>query len=212
MGATGPSAGGPARDGPSGGRPTASAATSRSTTPSPDTCSMATWADNPIRGPGDPALLVVLRLVTGGDYDAILYLQAFIGSMTVLPTSALARRLAGDGAGLIAAGGVALHWEPALGSAYLQSEVLFTPVLLLLLLLALRGFDRDDGGGSVRPWLAVGATLGVAAVTRSTMLPLGAVVWPRPRVWCGREAPPTTTSTAPGGATGRSGIASSTRT
>src|ERR1700692_869488 len=34
------------------------------------------WSVSPIRGPGYPLLLAVLRLITGGNYDLILYCQA----------------------------------------------------------------------------------------------------------------------------------------
>ena len=126
------------------------------------------WADYPIRGPGYPALLAVLRVISGGSYDVILYLQAVLGALTVLPAYALARRIAGDLGGLLCAAGVALYWELALGSAYLQSEVLFTPLLLLFLLVLFRAFDRPTSGR----WVAAGVCLGATAVTRPTMLPL----------------------------------------
>jgi 4-amino-4-deoxy-L-arabinose transferase-like glycosyltransferase len=130
------------------------------------------WSDYPIRGPGYPVLLAALRLVTGGNYDAILYLQAVIGALTVVPAYLLARRIAGDVAGVVCALVIAVHWELALSSGALLSEVLFTPLLLVFLLLLLRALDQP----STRRWIGAGAALGACALTRPTMLPVTAVL------------------------------------
>jgi 4-amino-4-deoxy-L-arabinose transferase-like glycosyltransferase len=130
------------------------------------------WSDYPIRGPGYPLLLALLRVATGGSYDLIVYLQAVIGALTVVPAYLLARRVGGDAAGLLCAAGLALYSEFAGGSAYLQSEVLFTPLLLVFLLLLFRALDRP----TTKRWVGAGVCLGAGVVTRPTMLPLTVVL------------------------------------
>jgi 4-amino-4-deoxy-L-arabinose transferase-like glycosyltransferase len=130
------------------------------------------WSDYPERGPGYPLLLAFLRLVTGGNYDAIFYLQAVIGSLAIVPAYLLTRRVGGDIAGLLCAAGLAVHWDLAMGSSFLQSEVLFTPLLMVFLLLFLRALDQP----TTKRWIAAGACLGGTAVTRPTMVPLTLVM------------------------------------
>jgi 4-amino-4-deoxy-L-arabinose transferase-like glycosyltransferase len=94
----------------------------------------------------------------------------------------LARRLAGDRAGLAAAGIAAVFLPMISRDALLMSESLYGLLIALSLLAALRLREEPTGGRAV----ALGVAIGLAALTRSEALllvPLLAVpiAWRRPR-------------------------------
>ena len=126
------------------------------------------WSQYPVRGPGYPALLALLRTATGGNYDLILYLQVLVSTATVALTFLLGRRLFGVTAGLIAAFGTAVYWPLVLEPARLHSELLYTPLLLLFLLCIQSALQRTDWKG----YAASGALLGAMNLTRPTTLAL----------------------------------------
>jgi hypothetical protein len=111
----------------------------------------------PARVPGYSTFLAVVHVITRHDYDRMLYAQAVIGALAVVPTFVLGRKLFDDRVGLLAALGVAVHWGLANESTVLFSEVLYTPVLLCALILLLRVFDVPTAGRAVVAGIAMAA-------------------------------------------------------
>jgi 4-amino-4-deoxy-L-arabinose transferase-like glycosyltransferase len=118
------------------------------------------------RAPGLPLFLLV---VSGCDPEAVAPMKAALataGVGSVLAVLALARRLRGERAALIAGLGAAV-WPPLLlQDSDVSSEALFTPLLSGALVLTLAGL----AGSSVLAMAAAGLTIGAAALTRPTAL------------------------------------------
>ena len=124
------------------------------------------------RPPGWPALLAGTWSLTGVDVGAGRLVLLALGVAACLLGALIARRVGGDRAGVIA--GLLLAVDPLLiaASSSLESEALFTALLLGAVLAALR--SRDEGR---RRWaVAAGALIGAAALTRTNGLALIPVV------------------------------------
>ncbi|MDP8943762.1 MAG: glycosyltransferase family 39 protein, partial [Actinomycetota bacterium] len=125
--------------------------------------------------PGAPALFAIAHLVApseagGGEREipAAHWAQALVGTLLILVAFAVATMLGGRLAGLVAATAVALY--PPL--AYAPGDLLSEPLGALMLscaFLAVAGAVRRPG-----PWLflAAGALLGAAVLTRADLLPV----------------------------------------
>jgi 4-amino-4-deoxy-L-arabinose transferase-like glycosyltransferase len=131
-----------------------------------------------------PALLSLSSLVGLDGYDAHRVLSCVLGSAAIVVIALLARRVAGDRAGLVAAALAALYPALWMLDASLRSESLYLPLIALALLLAYRLVESP----AWRRAALLGAAIGLAALTRSEALLLvvllGAPVVllvPRPR-------------------------------
>jgi 4-amino-4-deoxy-L-arabinose transferase-like glycosyltransferase len=98
--------------------------------------------------------------------DGLRVASALLGMIMIVLIGLLGRRLAGERAGLIAAGIAAVYPQFFVVDGSLISEALYGPLVALVLLLAYRYIDR--------PRLlvagALGAVVGLAALTRSEAL------------------------------------------
>ena len=91
--------------------------------------------DWPGRVPLYPLWLAAVYAVSGGSYRAVPIAQAFLGATAIPLAYELARRVFGRRAGVVTALGVALSTQLIVEVRPLMSEVLFTPVVLLAVLL-----------------------------------------------------------------------------
>lgn len=143
--------------------------------------SFSTWSG---RVPVYPVFLAACYLVFGHSYARTLYIQAFIGALTIPLTFFLARRFTQEKSALLAAALVAV--DPALifHVVRLYTEILYTPLLLLALLGLLRAIEQP------RPqrFILAGVLLAIANLCRPTaaLFPLLVPfllpqVWPLPR-------------------------------
>jgi 4-amino-4-deoxy-L-arabinose transferase-like glycosyltransferase len=98
-----------------------------------------TW---PGRVPGYPIFLAVCYLLFGHSYAAVLYVQAFVGVLTILLTFLLARRFTEEKSALLAAALVAVNPALILHVTHLYTEILYAPLLLLALLGLLRAIEQ----------------------------------------------------------------------
>jgi 4-amino-4-deoxy-L-arabinose transferase-like glycosyltransferase len=129
-----------------------------------------------------PALLAVFSAVGLDSYTAHQVVGCALGAATVVAIGLIGRRLGGDRAGVAAAAVAALFLPFAEREALLQSESLYGLLIALSLLAALRLRERP----TPRRALALGAAIGLAALTRQEALllvPLLAapIAWRRPR-------------------------------
>jgi 4-amino-4-deoxy-L-arabinose transferase-like glycosyltransferase len=117
--------------------------------------------------PGLPLLTAGIYKLSGGVHERLARLAlALVGTLSVLFAYLIARRLSGPGAGLIAAGAVAIY--PALleYQGMLMSEPLAATLLSGSVLAMFGAADRD---GRVR-WLLPGTLLGATAMVRPEYL------------------------------------------
>ncbi len=122
--------------------------------------------DWPGRVPLYPLWLAAVYATTGGSYRAVPIAQAFLGATAIPLSYLLARRVFGHAAGLLTALGVALSCQLIVEVRPLMSEVLFTSVVLLAMLLL---WDALRQGAWWRIALA-GALVGVSDLVRPTLL------------------------------------------
>jgi 4-amino-4-deoxy-L-arabinose transferase-like glycosyltransferase len=118
--------------------------------------------------PGWEVVLAAADLVGLNGYTAHRILGGIIGTLTVAGIGLLGRRVGGDAVGLVAAALAAVY--PMLWGAdvSLMSEPLYGLLLVAALLLATRVRDRATAGRAA----ALGAVLGLAALTRGEALAL----------------------------------------
>ena len=122
-----------------------------------------TW---PGRVPLYPIWLAGVHWMTGTSYHGARYVQSFLGAVTVLLTYLLGRRVFGHTAGLLAALFAAASLVLIHQSSHLLSEVLFTPTVLLTVLVLWRAFET----GALWRFALAGALVGVTALIRPTLL------------------------------------------
>ena len=137
--------------------------------------------DWPGRVPLYPLWLAAVYAASGGSYRAVPIAQAFLGATAIPLAYLLARRVFGHVAGLLTALGVALSCQLVLEVRPLMSEVLFTPLVLLAMLL-LWDATRQPAGRRVA---LAGAVVGASALVRPTLLFFPLVV---PLAFAGRES------------------------
>jgi 4-amino-4-deoxy-L-arabinose transferase-like glycosyltransferase len=129
--------------------------------------------------PGLPLLTAGLYELTGGAHERLArVVLALLGSLAVLFTYLLARRLSGPLAGLVGAAAVAIY--PAL--LEYQGMLMSEPLAATLLSAAVLAMLWADGPGRAR-WLLPGLLLGLLALTRpeylAISLPIAVVVFAR---------------------------------
>jgi len=132
-----------------------------------------------------PLVLSAISLLGGTGWRSHRSLGVVLGAASVVLLALLARRVAGERAGLVAGALAALHPLLVAADGALLSETLYTPLLAGVLLCAYRLYDEPG----TRWALALGALIALAALTRSeALLLLGVLVIPvalrhRPRWW-----------------------------
>ena len=121
------------------------------------------------------ALLAKVAALFGSQGDHALMvgsnaLHVICGALLVIPVWGIGRRLGGEAAGLAAAAVAALY--PALVVGPLLWGTMTEPLYLLLVACAWWAFVVAAQDGGRRPWIAAGACLAAAYVTRSEALVL----------------------------------------
>lgn len=111
-------------------------------------------------------VLSVTSLLGGNGFTAHKLTGCLVGSVAVVPIGLLAKRVAGERAGLIAAGMAAVYPTFVAADGSLMSETLYGLLVALSLLAAYR--LRDSG--RLAAAAALGALLGLAALTRTEAL------------------------------------------
>jgi 4-amino-4-deoxy-L-arabinose transferase-like glycosyltransferase len=134
----------------------------------------------PGRTPVYPIFLAAIYAVFGHSYATVLYVQAFVGSASVLLTFLLARRFTTSHWALFAAAIISMHPSLILHVTRIYSEIIYTPLLLLSILGLLGAMETADW----RRFVLGGAILAVTNLCRPTavLLPLIIPVLV-PRVW-----------------------------
>jgi 4-amino-4-deoxy-L-arabinose transferase-like glycosyltransferase len=125
----------------------------------------------PGRPPVYPLFLAATYAALGKcSLATLLYVQACIGTATVPLTYLLARRLTGDMPAVVAAGVVGFDDALIFHTRQMYTEVLYTPLLLVTLLMLLSGLQT----ARLRPFAWAGASLAVLTLCRPTtmLLPL----------------------------------------
>ena len=127
------------------------------------------------RAPLYPYLLAVWIKIFGDGLWGIKLVQAAVSSCTAVLAGLIGWRVFGRRLGLIA-GFVWAFWGPVIYyDSELLLEVLFVPLNLLAMWLAL-GQLRERGKG-LRAWLVIGLVLGVSAITRPNVLIAIPIFW-----------------------------------
>ena len=119
-----------------------------------------------LRPPGWAAILTVWAWMGQHDWFHQQILSCAIGTATVVMVGVVARRLAGDRAGLLAAGIAAVYAGLWVYERALLSEVVLLFGVSVMILLAYRFRDRPSLGGSA----ALGGMCGVLAMVRSEQI------------------------------------------
>jgi 4-amino-4-deoxy-L-arabinose transferase-like glycosyltransferase len=122
-----------------------------------------------------PSLIAVLHLLGIRSVSGQELALSVLGTVTVILIGLVAREVAGQRAGLIAAGIAVAYPMLLLPDATLQSEGLMAALVAAALFLALRAHDR-------RLLILLGVVIGLATLTRSEgLLLLPLMVWPAVR-------------------------------
>ena len=119
-----------------------------------------------------PGLLAVVHLGGGTSAAAYELVGSAAGTVTIVLTGLLGRRLAGPLTGLVAAGAVAA--SPALVAA--DGSLMAESVFIALIVAAMLTAYRASEGGRLRSWVLLGLLLGLATLTRSDGLILGPAI------------------------------------
>jgi 4-amino-4-deoxy-L-arabinose transferase-like glycosyltransferase len=126
-----------------------------------------TW---PGRTPLYPYWLAAMRVLGRGSYDFIVYAQAVAATIVVPLTFLLARRLFGAGVALVAAFLVATNWVLIHQVVLLQTEVLYTPMILLVALALQEALSVDPvSREGAKRFLFLGALIGASDLLRPTL-------------------------------------------
>jgi 4-amino-4-deoxy-L-arabinose transferase-like glycosyltransferase len=124
----------------------------------------------PGRTPLYPYWLAAMRVLGRGSYDFITYAQAVVGTLAVPLTFLLARRLFGAGAALLAAFLVATNWVLIHQVVLLQTEVLYTPAILLVALALHEALTADPATREgAKRFLYLGVLVGMSDLLRPTL-------------------------------------------
>lgn len=105
------------------------------------------------------------------------YLSAFIGSLAVPLTYALAERLGPRGAGLVAAGLIAVSFGPVRDAHWALSEPLLLLGILLALILTLRALEKRTLPSFLLAGLAAGLTTSAKYSAATLAAPIAAAVF-----------------------------------
>lgn len=125
--------------------------------------------------PGAPLLYAAAFYATGGAREGTARIvELLLGMATIALVFALGRRLAGEGAGLLAALGAAVYPPFVHSVGALYSEPLAMATLPAALLAFLRATDRGRGAPARGAWLVSGLLFGATAMARPEYLVVGA--------------------------------------
>jgi 4-amino-4-deoxy-L-arabinose transferase-like glycosyltransferase len=116
-------------------------------------------------------ILAPVARLTHGDETAMRFTMAFLGCIVVLEVGLIAREIAGDRAGLIAAGLASIYPNLWVNDGLIMSETITALVVALAILLLYRFTHRP----SLRLAMAIGFSSGLGMLTRAEiglMLPL----------------------------------------
>jgi len=116
-----------------------------------------------------PLMLAVFRWLGVQGFSSQQALCCVVGASTVIFVGLIGQHIAGRKVGLLAALLVAVYPPLVVSSAVLASESLYVPLVVLLVLLALRA-------ESTKQWVLVGLVGGLAVLTRSEALILVALL------------------------------------
>jgi 4-amino-4-deoxy-L-arabinose transferase-like glycosyltransferase len=127
-----------------------------------------TW---PGRTPFYPYWLAALHVLGRDSYDFITYAQAIAGTTAVPLTYLLGRRLFGAAAALVAALLVATNWVLIHQVVLLQTEVLYTPFVLLVALAMHEALAADPlTREGAKRFLWLGVAIGLSDLLRPTLV------------------------------------------
>lgn len=127
-----------------------------------------TWA---ARTPLYPYWLAALHVVGRFSYDFVVYVQAVVGTIAVPLTYLLGRRLFGPVAALLAAALTATNVVLIHQSVLLQTEVLFTPLVLWLAIVLHDALQAEPGTrDGAKQFLWVGVAIGFTDLLRPTLI------------------------------------------
>jgi 4-amino-4-deoxy-L-arabinose transferase-like glycosyltransferase len=115
-----------------------------------------------------PGFLAALDILGVGSVNAQQLALTVVGTVTVVLTGFVGRRIGGDTVGLVAAGIVAVHPMLFQADGILMTESLTTALVAACVLLALRARARP----SIAAFVALGGALGVATLGRAEGLVL----------------------------------------
>ena len=119
---------------------------------------------SPARTPGYPLFLAASYALLGHSYTKVLYVQAFL-SVAVIPLTYLLSRWFTDSLwALLASALVTVHPALILHVPHLYSEILFTPLLVLVLISLMWALEMPHASR----FILAGALLGLANLTRPT--------------------------------------------
>lgn len=113
--------------------------------------------------PGYPTFLALVTRLAGSDRDTFTVAGALMGTITVVLTGCIGRRLAGNAVGLVAAALAALSPMLIAVDGSLMSETVSIPLLYGAVLLAVVAVERP----ALWRWAVVGLLLGLVALTRA---------------------------------------------
>jgi len=119
-----------------------------------------------------PALLAALDRAGVDSVDGQQLALCFLGTLTVVGIGLIGRRVGGDPVGLTAAAIAAVYPMLFQADAILMAESLYALLVTAVILLAYRAADRPKTGS----FAALGASLGLAALTRSEGILLAVVL------------------------------------
>jgi hypothetical protein len=122
-----------------------------------------TW---PGRVPLYPIWLAGLYGISGGSVNAVPYFQSLLGAATIVITFFLGKTIFGPCVGLLAATWVSCSYVLVKQPLHLLSEILYTPVLLLIMLSLARAFSEPTRNR----FFAAGALIGVGNLVRPALL------------------------------------------
>jgi 4-amino-4-deoxy-L-arabinose transferase-like glycosyltransferase len=126
-----------------------------------------TW---PGRTPLYPYWLAALRVLGRGSYDFVDYAQALAGTIAVPLTFLLGKRLFGSAAALLAAFLVATNSGLIHQVVLLQTEVLYTPAILLVALALQEALSVDAASREgAKRFLLLGVLVGLSDLLRPTL-------------------------------------------
>jgi hypothetical protein len=118
------------------------------------------------RVPLYPAWLALVHWLTGRSYIAIPYVQSVLG-LTVIPLIyLLGRRVVGQRSAVLAAFLAAISYSLIREGMLLQSEILFTPVVLVTAISLVDAWQRPH----VRRFAWLGCWIGISDLVRPTLL------------------------------------------
>jgi 4-amino-4-deoxy-L-arabinose transferase-like glycosyltransferase len=128
-----------------------------------------------------PLYLAVFDRLGLTTFSAQRAISCLLGAATVALLGLLGRRVAGDRAGLLAAGLGAIYPQLFMVDGTLIAESLYAPLVVLTLLLTYRWLDEPSPARAA----ALGAVIGLATLTRSDGIFLAVLLVPPLLLWRG---------------------------